>query len=229
MFAIVLALSFVSHLAHFDPHDRTQGLYSAVRNGNAFRVRLLLAINPGLLNEEEPNTKRSLTPLQIAADRNRLAVMKVLIELGADLRKGADSWGTPLRIAACRGHTEAAELLLANGALLDLYSAVALDKRNEVEQIFQLAGLCGVQAWLANSRFMELDWRETPLLHVAAARGHLGMTALLLRYGADPDTKVIKRPFLISDVNVKGETPGLTPAGTWAPDLDVPVRPMRKP
>jgi len=217
---VAFALCFLNLL---NPHDWNSGLYEAVRNGNVDRVRFLLAVHPELLNAPEQYTKRPLTPLQIAAERDQLAVMKVLIELDVDLRTGG-SGGTPLQLATHAKNREAAELLLAHGAVLDLYSAVSLDKRDEVEQFLRLAAVLGLEKWLANVRYDEFVWRSTPLLCVATSKGHTEMAKLLIRYGADPDAKVITRPCYISDINHKGVTVGLTPAGTNVPDFDLPMR-----
>jgi ankyrin repeat protein len=205
-------------LARLDPYDPDTGLYAAARAGDALRVRLVLAGHPGLLDEPERYTKLPLTPLQIAADRNHLAVMKVLIGRGADLEAGSDSgWGSPLRIAAREGHREAAELLLEHGAVLDVFSAVALDKRDRVERALRAAAAFGVADWVANARVMEFGRHDTPLVRVAADRGHREMVALLVRYGADPGAGVISEPSFINDNRFEGVTSGVTPAGELVP------------
>jgi ankyrin repeat protein len=218
---VALTLCLLNGL--FDPHDSRTGLYASVWDGDPPRVRFLLTVHPHLIDAPERFTKHPLTPLQIAADRNRHTVMKLLIERGADL-EGADSReGTPLRIAARNGHRAAAERLLASGATLDLFSAVALDKRDEVERFLRTAAAFDRAKWLADARCAE-PGEDVPVLCVAASRGHREMVKLLLGYGADPGAKVIARPSVISDINRKGTVIGLTPAGTSALDFDIPVR-----
>ena len=224
MSTAVLALFLLNTLGLLDPFEGQYGLCSAVRDGNVPRVRFLLAVYPDLLDaNNEGYTKVPLTLLQIGAQRNQLAVMKALIELGADPQTGIGRYGTPLQIAARAGHREAAELLLANGAILDIYSAVALDKRDEVERFLRVANMIGLASWIANSRF-EFNWVSTPLLNVATSRGHAEMAKLLIQYGADPAAKVIQIPCFISDINHKGVIIGLTPTGIHTPELDVPIR-----
>lgn len=223
MIAVALALSLLNTLGLSDPYDWRHGLHASVRFGRVDQIRFMLAAFPELLDETERSTKRPLTPLQIAADRNHVAVMTLLIELGADLNKGEGHLGTPLQLATRNGHREAAELLLAHGAVLDIFSAVALDRRAEVERYLRFAEVLGMAHWLANAR-LRMNWESTPLMQIAATRGHTEMAKLLLRYGADPAARVIEIPCFVSDINRKGTVIGLTPAGTRTPDLYVPVR-----
>ena len=208
-----------------DPHHRETGLYAAIRAGNVDRVRLILKVHPTLLDEYESRTKRPLTPLQTATDHGQLGVMELLVSLGADLEGGRDSGeGTPLRMAARDGLLDAAELLLAHGAQLDLYSAVALNKRSEVERLLRVASAFGGARHLASSRWKEPGGLDTPLVCLAGDRGHTEIVQLLVRYGADPKAVAVRSGPFISDNNFKGATIGLTPAGTLTYDLDVPVR-----
>ncbi|MCE9566164.1 MAG: ankyrin repeat domain-containing protein [Planctomycetes bacterium] len=200
-------------------------LFAAVRADDAVRIRELLRTFPELANEYERGTKRPLTPLQVATERNQPAAMLALIECGADLQAGADSSeGTPLQMAARNGHKEATDMLLNSGATLDLYSAVALNKIVSVERFFRVATALGVSPWFANSRWTEPGGRETPLLLVAITNGHLEMVRLLLEHGASPFAQTIINPCFISDNNFKGTTIGLTPVGPPTGDLDVPIR-----
>jgi ankyrin repeat protein len=228
MSAVVLGLSLLSSLGllqSLDPFDWRHGLYASARSGNAERVRLFLTIRPDLIDAHETRTKLQETPLQAATDCNHLAVMKVVIDRGADVNATGSAWATPLQLAAYHGHRDAAELLLKHGATLDLYSAVALNKRDEVERLFVVANVFGLAKPLANSQIAEGRLHDTPLLCVARAKGHEEMAKLLLRNGADPDAKVTTRPTFISDRNFSGPTIGLTPAGVPTAELDVPVRP----
>ena len=59
------------------------------------------------------------TPLSAAAAWGTIAVVRVLLENGADVDKTVESGWTPLHKAALRGHTVIVELLLARGADID--------------------------------------------------------------------------------------------------------------
>ena len=158
------------------------------------------------------------TPLQEAAESNRVAVVEFLIACGADLQGGEHrDWWSPLQLAAYHGHREVADRLLAAGAPLDLYSAVALDKRDAVERCLRAAAAFGRAGWVANARYAEYTWTDTPLVCVAYARGHAEMVDLLVRHGADPRAEVIHRPCYISDNRFEGVSAGVTPAGELIP------------
>lgn len=219
-----VAAILLSLLTFINPPSAERGLFEAIIDGDLPTVRFLLTLNPQLLNADLDLGKRRLMPLQVAAERNQIAVLKLLIDIGADVNAPLDRWGSPLQRAADRGHRKIAEVLLAKGARLDMYSAVALGRCDDVERLLRLAAMIGLEKRLANVRWDESPWRSTPLLCLAKSKGQAEMARLLLRYGADPNAKVIKQPYFVSDVNLKGEVRGLIPAGTWAPDLDVPIR-----
>jgi ankyrin repeat protein len=195
-----------------DPDDWKHGLGAAVRAGDLPRVQLWLAARPDLLNETSRMHVLSATPLQAAVEENHLPIVEFLLACGADVEVGREE--TPLRIAARGGHRKAAGLLLARGAVPDLYSAVALDDRAEVERQLRLAAALGLGRWVANTRSREPGGYHTPLVCVAYSRGHADMVALLVRYGADPRAEVIHRPCYINDNRFEGVTAGVTPAVT---------------
>ncbi|WP_439625877.1 ankyrin repeat domain-containing protein [Gemmata sp.] len=223
MSALAVALFLVNSTCPTETQSWRLSIHAGVREGNALRVHLILVCRPDLLNAVETRTKLPLTPLQIAADRGKTAVVKVLLAHGADVHADGWGWTSPLQLAASRGHREIAELLLKHGAVLDLYSAVALGRREEVEGYLQLAEVFGLSKQLANVCWAESPWHDTPLLRVAIGKGHVEMVRLLLAHGASPFTRPVTRPCYISDNNWKGATIGLAPAGTAASDFDLPA------
>ena len=84
--------------------------------GDEDRVRELLAGDADLANDQEPGGKR---PLSAAAERNHVAIVKRLLDAGADpnLDEGPNCpKGFALWAAAHGGHFEIAEMLLDAGA-----------------------------------------------------------------------------------------------------------------
>ena len=84
--------------------------------GDADRIRELLASDPALANDQEPGGKR---PLSAAAERNHVAIVKCLLDAGADpnLAEGPNCpKGYALWAAAHFGHFEVASMLLDAGA-----------------------------------------------------------------------------------------------------------------
>ena len=84
--------------------------------GDEARVRVLLASDAKLANDQEPGGKR---PLSAAAERNHVAIVKRLLDAGADpnLEEGSNCpKGYALWAAAHSGHFEIATMLLDAGA-----------------------------------------------------------------------------------------------------------------
>jgi ankyrin repeat protein len=94
---------------------------AAVALGDEVRVQEIVAEDPGVLREVRPSGGL----LSIAVNHNRTGMVRLLLDLGADvderttldeLEGAVESWGTPLWYAALAGRREIAELLLDRGA-----------------------------------------------------------------------------------------------------------------
>ncbi|MBI5202994.1 MAG: ankyrin repeat domain-containing protein [Elusimicrobia bacterium] len=85
---------------------------SAIRDGREGEVRRLLDEGQGL---EALLGAAKQTPLELAAERGRLDIVRLLVERGAPVdarRKGTGA----LSLAALRGHRDVVEFLLSKGA-----------------------------------------------------------------------------------------------------------------
>jgi ankyrin repeat protein len=93
-------------------------LHAAARSGRAEVVKLLLLHRA---NPDETNEKKN-TPLWFAAQSpakpasNRIDVMKLLLDAGADINRRCENGSTALHFAAWRGPVEVVEFLLSRGA-----------------------------------------------------------------------------------------------------------------
>jgi uncharacterized protein len=90
-------------------------LFEAAALGHADRVRELLSLDPGSVDEWSPD---GFTALHLAAFFGREAVAAALLEDGADVSAVARNpiRVQPLHSAAAGGHTAVARLLLERGA-----------------------------------------------------------------------------------------------------------------
>jgi len=87
------------------------GLFNARSAKKALRL-----ISKGA-NVNDRESKRSYTPLHVAAEEGRVDVARVLIEHGAQINDGNVKGGyTPLHLAAMGGHVEVAKHLVERGA-----------------------------------------------------------------------------------------------------------------
>jgi ankyrin repeat protein len=119
--------------------------------------------------------------LHFAAEAADFEIVKMLVEAGSDvIGKGDDhqlgvlGWATSFR----RAREDVADYLLAHGAELDFWSAIALDRVEDVERFIMS------DRPLLNARMSRNEHHRTPL-HQAAAMNRPGVVRLLLDLGAD--------------------------------------------
>jgi ankyrin repeat protein len=121
--------------------------------------------------------------LHFAADAADLAIVTLLVEAGSDVvGEGDDHQIGVLGWATCFGRVreDVAAYLLAHGARRNLWSAIALDREEEVR------GFIARDPSLLGARMSRNEHHRTPLHH-AAAKNRPRMVQLLLELGADPN------------------------------------------
>jgi ankyrin repeat protein len=130
------------------------------------------------------------TPLSYAAEKGHEAVMKLLVEKGAELETKSDYYGrTPLSYAAEDGHAAVVKLLLEKGAELETKStssgrtplSYAAEKGHEA--VVKLLVEKG-----AEPETKDENYGRTPLLY-AVENGHVAVVKLLVEKGAELETK----------------------------------------
>jgi ankyrin repeat protein len=152
---------------------------AALRNQHA-ALRLLIERGADLNRREFPD---NAAPLHFAAAHGDLETIRLLMEAGADIDgKGDDHEVGVLGWATCfrEVRQDVAAYLLAHGATLNLWTAIALDRADE------LRAMIAREPALLGARMTRNQHRRTPLHH-AAAKNRLRMVQLLLELGADPN------------------------------------------
>lgn len=109
-----------------------------------------------------------------------LECVRLLLEYGVDPNTRNEHGATPLLFAALAGNREICDLLIENGATLDIGSSLLLGRMDEVERLIDKAG--------TGKKLNDGPLRR-PILHWAIMAGHLGTTQRLLQLGADPNRK----------------------------------------
>jgi ankyrin repeat protein len=142
-------------------------------------VRLLLDRGADVGVRDFPDNASALHLAAAVAD---LEIVAMLVEAGSDpvgagddYQVGVLGWATCFR----RLREDVAEYLLRHGGRLDLWSAIALDRADDVRT------LVGREPSLLGARMTRNQHRRTPLHH-AAAKNRPNMVRLLLDLGADP-------------------------------------------
>ncbi|MDQ7824135.1 MAG: ankyrin repeat domain-containing protein [Candidatus Eremiobacteraeota bacterium] len=166
---VLLVLHFPAAASDLD------SLVDAVNAGNAEKVRLILRKSPGIVNLFVINGNR---PLHYAVQQNRLEIVKILVQNGADVNAKNHIGVTPWETAAAQGFGGIAEYLAGKGARTynrELQAAVFENKLEKTEELLKLHP----------GQVNQGDGEGTRLLQVAACNGYDEMVRLLIARGAD--------------------------------------------
>lgn len=187
-------------------------IFVAVALGDAELATQLVREDPRRLEATMSPFEHRRRSLHLAVLKDRPEMVRLLVELGADLEARTDLGATALALAATRGKQGIVEALLELGAKVDLEAALALGRLEEARRLAALlspeeraqsralhfaaeAGLAaGVEVLIkagfdpsARARIFNTDG-ITPL-HLAAANGRLEVVRQLLDAGADLEAR----------------------------------------
>lgn len=201
--------------AYLLAHGAHHNIFSAVAVGDAETVRALIVRQPGDLERRMNGSIMRPMPLHLAVMHRQPAVLRTLLELGANLESLDESTFTPLDHAAMLGESEMVAMLLDAGANLRLPAAVALGRDADVARLLRRDpdalkpeghwGRLIIRASEHGSGEMVetllrygalVNIRDNPKtsidntagytpLHAAAWNGNLSVIPVLLRHGAD--------------------------------------------
>eukprot|EP00300_Choanocystis_sp_HF-7_P007404 c15279_g1_i3.p1 GENE.c15279_g1_i3~~c15279_g1_i3.p1 ORF type:complete len:156 (+),score=20.19 c15279_g1_i3:34-468(+) len=100
-----------------------QELVAAITEGKVDSIPQILQSSPFLLNARLDSG--GTTPLILAAMRGREGVVRLLLEMGANVQAHDDAGMTPLHVATQYCRADVAKVLIENGALLDVQNNVS--------------------------------------------------------------------------------------------------------
>jgi len=154
-------------------------LHLATLRNNHAAIRLLIERGADLSKRDFPD---NAAPLHFAAAHGDLETLRLLVEAGADIDHGDDHGVGVLGWATCfqQIRHDVVTYLLDRGATLNVWTASALDRPNELREMI------AKDPGLLVARMSRNQHRRTPLHH-AAAKNRLQMVQLLLELGADPN------------------------------------------
>ena len=154
-------------------------LWSAIALDRADDVRRLVQSAPSLLTTRMSRNEHRRTPLHHAAAMNRPAMVRLLVELGADVAVSDDTGGTALTTAAAAGaDARILTMLEQAGARLDLFAAVTLKRYDVAERLLaDDPGRIGA------------DGRDTIALHMLVAKRNAVGVKWLIDHGVAVNAK----------------------------------------
>jgi ankyrin repeat protein len=106
------ALVVSAFAAGFAGIDEPEPLHAAARTGNIAQAHFALLRSPDAVNRREKADCWCRSPVHIAAESNRVGVLKLLLARGGAVDGPGEAGFTPLQSATVCGSTAAAELLL---------------------------------------------------------------------------------------------------------------------
>ncbi|XP_016389700.1 tankyrase-1-like [Sinocyclocheilus rhinocerous] len=155
-------------------------LLEAARSGNEEKLMALLTplnVNCHASDGRKSTSQKMLsTPLHLAAGYNRVRIVQLLLQYGADVHAKDKGGLVPLHNACSYGHYEVTELLLKHGACVN-----AMDLWQFTPRCMEL-----IHYELFLNSVNAVDTLGQTALHRAALAGHIQTCRQLLSYGADP-------------------------------------------
>jgi ankyrin repeat protein len=141
-------------------HGAKLNLWSAIALGRADDVRGFVARERALLTARMSRNEHHRTPLHHAAAKNRPDMVRLLIELGADVNAADSTGATPLATASQENADPAViAMLLAAGAQIDFISALNLKRYDQAEAMLK-----------ENPARLGADGPDTVALHLSVSK-----------------------------------------------------------
>jgi ankyrin repeat protein len=155
-------------------------IWSAIALDRAEDVRGFVQNNPSILTARMSRNEHRRTPLHHAAALNRPHMVRLLIDLGADVEATDEAGRTPLTVAAGERAVDQSILAMLEraGAKLDLLAAVALKRYDLAARMLQ-----------DDPARIGPDGRDTIVLHVLVAKRNADAVQWLIDRGVDVNAK----------------------------------------
>jgi ankyrin repeat protein len=154
-------------------------LWSAIALDRADDVRRLITGDPALLNARMTRNQHRRTPLHHAAAKNRPAMVRLLLDLGADPR-AADATGATALATAAQENADAniVSMLEAAGAELDFIAALNLKRYDLAAAMLK-----------EDPSRIGPNGRDTIALHLSVSKRNVESVRWLIEHGVDVNAK----------------------------------------
>jgi ankyrin repeat protein len=186
-------------------HGARHNIFSAVAMGDVETIRGLIARQPDDLERRMNGAIMRSMPLHLAVIKRQPAMVRALLELGANPECLDEAGFTPLDHAALHGASEMVAILMDAGAKLRLPAAAALGRDADVARLLR-----------RDPDALKPEGRWSRLILRASEHGSGEMVETLLRNGASLNIRDNPRTSIDS-------TAGYTPlhAAAWTGNLSV--------
>lgn len=160
-------------------HGAPLNLWTAIALDRPRELRQMIAKDPSLLSARMTRNQHRRTPLHHAAAKNRLQMILLLLELGADANATDATGATALTTSTQERADEAiVSALLAAGAKLDFLTAINTGRTDDAEAMLR-----------DDPRRIGIDGADTIALHLAVSKRHLPAIHWLLAHGIAVNAK----------------------------------------
>lgn len=166
-----------------------QGFLEAVKNDDSAAIEIFLKM-PELINFADNSGKNAV---MFASRKKEPAILKKLIDAGANLKIMDNSEKTPLHYAAAGNSLESAKILIEKGASPDWQDNSGRDAANTLASSVDEENIELFQMLIARSTDLERrDKDKKTLFIIAAEKGFSNYLKILMSHGVSPLAKDYK-------------------------------------
>ena len=164
-------------------------VFSAVALDLGDEVRRIVAADPSALNQRQSRNENNRTPLHFAVDRNRAAMVELLLTLGAD-PLAIDGSGMPVAVYAADREIDLPVMRRIHQLTLGEIDSAARGRRPLNASGLDLVAAAALRAWETASALVAANPKlidTSGALHLLSKRGDATAVKWLLEHKANPN------------------------------------------
>ena len=165
-------------------------IFSAVAMNLSDEVRRIVTADPAALNQRQSRNENHQTPLHFAVRMNQPAMVRLLVELGAD-PLAVDGAGMPVAGYATRPTIDLPVMQKIRDMTLAELESARRGHRPPNVGVLDLLAAVGLRDWETASTIVATNRRllDAGALHLVAKRGDASGAKWLVEHGANPNAR----------------------------------------